>query len=298
MTCANINQVSIIIPAKNEGPNVRLTVESFLNTESSVLFELIVVNDASQDDCCRFLEEDAGLWQGRGVKLINAEGVGSARARNLGAAHAAGDILVFSDAHVVVEKDWLEKMVATMGHPVVDVLTPGIADYHNPANAGFGQTWNERLEIRWLAAPAGVCPVPLAPGGLVAFKREAFRSVGGFERGFKIWGYEDVEMSLKCWLFGFGVFVTPEVTVKHIFRTKHTYYVSFNEVNFNLMRMAASHFNRARLAKTIAMIQAMPNTAAILAEIALSDVWGQRRDYFNRRKHDDDWFMEQFRIPF
>lgn len=298
MTRTETGRASIIIPAKNEGGNVKMTVESFLRTSGSVPYQIIVVDDASQDDCCRFLAEDEGYWQERAVRLVTTVGIGSANARNLGAAHAAGDILVFSDAHVTVEPDWLDRMVATMSHPAVDVLTPGIADYHNPSNVGFGQTWNDRLEIGWLAAPKAVCPVPLAPGGLVAFKKEAFRSVGGFEQGFKIWGYEDVELSFKCWLFGFGVFVTPDVTVRHIFRTKHTYYISFDEVNYNLMRMAISHFNRERLAKTITMIRPKPNIEKILAEITLSDVWEQRRDYLSRRKYDDDWFMAKFKIPY
>jgi len=298
MTGPKMEKVSIIIPAKNEGANVEMTVDSFLQTSSAVSFELIVVNDASEDDCCRFLAENEGYWLNLGVKLITTGGIGSANARNLGASHAAGDILIFSDAHVVVEKDWLDKMAVPMRHPVIDVLVPGIADYHNPVNAGFGQTWDNRLEIRWLKAPPGVCPVPLAPGGLLAIKKEAFSCVGGFERGFKIWGYEDVELSLKCWLFGFGVYTTPHVTVRHIFRPQHTYYVSFDEVNYNLLQMAISHFNSQRLAKTIAMISPMPKIEKILAEITLSDVLEQRRDYFNRRKYDDDWFMAKFKIPY
>lgn len=298
MENTKIEKASIIVPAKNEGVNVKMTVESFLQTSGSIPFELIVVNDASEDDCCRFLAEKEDYWQERGVRLITTDGIGAANARNLGAASATGDILVFSDAHVVVGRDWLEKMAATMVHPSVGVLTVGIADFNNPINVGFGQTWNKKLEIRWLKKPSHICPVPLSPGGLVAFKKEVFRSVGGFETGFKIWGYEDVELSFKCWLFGFGVYVTPYVTVRHIFRNTHTYYVSFDEVNYNLMRMAISHFNPQRLAKTIDMIKIMPNIEKALAEITLSDVWEQRRDYFARRKHDNDWFMNKFKIPY
>lgn len=298
MERAKIEQVSIIIPAKNEGANVKMTVDSIVNTSSTIPYEVIVVDDASQDDCCRFLAENEGYWQGKGVKLIRTGGLGSANARNMGAGHAAGDMLVFSDAHVVVEKDWLEKMAAAMSQPGVDVLAPGIADFNNPHIVGFGQTWNEKLEIQWLRAPRDVSPIPLAPGGLEAVKKETFHRVGGFEKGFKIWGYEDVEFSFKCWLFGFGVYVTPDVTVKHVFRSRHTYYVSYKEVYYNLMRMAVSHFGRERLAKTVNLIMSAPEVENILAEITLSDVWEQRKDYFNQRKYDDDWFMNKFQIPF
>lgn len=298
MKGTKIEKVSIIIPVKNEGNNVKTTVESIVNTPSKIPYEVIVVNDASEDGCCRFLEENRDYWQGKGVRLIKTTGIGAANARNLGAGHAAGDILIFSDAHIFVEKDWLDKMAATMSQPGIDVLAPGIAAYGNPERLGFGQTWNEKLETKWLPAPQDVSPIPLAPGGLEALKKEAFHTVGGFETGFKIWGYEDVELSFKCWLFGFGVYTTPEVTVQHIFRTRHPYYISFDQVNYNLMRMAISHFNKARITKAINMIKFMPNTEKILTEIALSDTWEQRRDYLNKRKCDDDWFMNKFQIPF
>ncbi|MHB9093096.1 MAG: glycosyltransferase [Eubacteriales bacterium] len=291
-------KVSIIIPAKNEGANVKMTVESIINSSSSILYEVIVIDDGSEDDCCRFLLENENYWQENGVKLFRTDGLGSSNARNFGASHAKGDILIFSDAHVTVEKGWMEKIVATISQPGIDVLVPGIADYGNPAAVGYGQTWSEKLEVAWLPAPQEVRSVPIAPSGLVAVKKEVFHSVGGFEKGFKIWGYEDVEFSLKCWLFGFNVYATPEVIVKHIFRKRHVYFVSTKEVNYNLIRMAVSHFSRERLAKTLNMIKTTPSVEMILAEIAVSDSWEQRKEYFNKRKYDDDWFMNKFQIPY
>lgn len=294
----NETKVSIVIPAKNEGANVKMTVESIIAASSSIPYEVIVVDDGSNDDCCRFLLENEQYRQENGVKLLRTDGIGAANARNMGAGNAKGDILVFSDAHVTVEKEWMERMTATLAQPGIDVLAPGIADYSNPAAVGFGQTWDEKLEVGWLPAPQEVSAVPLAPGGLLMVKKEVFDSVGGFEKGFKIWGCEDVEFSLKCWLFGFGVYVTPEVTVKHIFRKRHVYFVSLKEVNYNLIRMAVSHFNKERLAKTLNKIKSTPMLTDILAEIAISNTWEQRKEYFNKRKYDDDWFMNKFQIPY
>jgi len=299
MSNTKIKKASIIIPVKNEGANVKMTLDSILNTSRVVSYEVIVVDDASEDDCCRFLEKNKSYWQRKGVRLIRTTGLGSANARNMGVGYATGDILVFCDAHVLVEKDWLEKMAAAMSEPGIDVLTPGIADHGNSSCVGFGQTWDEKLEAKWLiSAPPDISPIPLAPGGFEAVKKEAFSRVGGFEKGFKIWGHEDVEFSFKCWLFGFGVYVIPGVIVQHVFRPRHTYYVSCREVNYNLMRMALSHFNKERIARTIDMIKDAADNEKVLAEVALSDIWEQRKAYFNRRQYDDDWFMKKFQIPF
>lgn len=294
----NVAKVSIIIPAKNESTNVKMTLESITETPVDIPMEIIVIDDGSEDNCCRFIMENEDGWREKGVKFIRTAGIGLANAKNMGADQANGEVLVFSDAHILVEKDWLTKLMATMSQPGVDVLTPAIADFSNPTNVGYGQTWNEKLEVNWLPAPKEISPIPLAPGGFEAVKKEAFVKVGGFDRGFKIWGYEDVEFSFKCWLFGFGVYVTPEVTVKHVFRARHTYYISFNEVNFNLLRMAVSHFNQQRLAKTVNMIKTMPNIEQIITDVAFSDVWAQRKSYLELRQFDDDWFMQKFKIPY
>lgn len=291
-------KVSIIIPAKNEAGHVNMTVGSMVNTPSSVPYEIIVVDDYSSDKCCQFIADNEGYWQEKGVKLITTGGLGAANARNLGASHAKGEILIFSDAHVTVENEWLEKIVATITQPGIDVLVPGIADFGNPAAMGFGQTWDAKLDTVWLPKPQEVSPVPIAPSGLVAVKREVFDSVGGFERGFKIWGYEDVEFSLKCWLFGFQAYATPEVIVKHIFRKRHVYSITPKEVYYNLIRMAVSHFNRERIIKTLHKIKLMTFLENILVEIAVSDAWEQRKEYLNKRKYDDDWFMNTFQIPY
>lgn len=291
-------KVSIIIPAKNEAGNVKMTVESMVNTPSSVPYEIIVVDDNSNDRCCQFIAENEVYWREKGVKLITTGGLGAANARNMGASYATGEILIFSDAHVTVESEWLEKLVATITQPGIDLLVPGIADFGNPAAMGFGQTWDAKLDTVWLPKPQEVSPVPIAPSGLVAVKREVFDSAGGFEKGFKIWGYEDVEFSLKCWLFGFKAYATPEVIVKHVFRKRHVYSITPKEVYYNLIRMAVSHFNRERIIKTIHKIKLMPFLEDILTEIAVSDAYEQRKEYLNKRKYDDDWFMNTFQIPY
>lgn len=70
--------ISIIFPVKNEGDNVK----------TNYLFEVIVVNDKSTDNCCGFLQT---YYQKDRVKLIYSIGIGAANARNLGAKNVSGD---------------------------------------------------------------------------------------------------------------------------------------------------------------------------------------------------------------
>lgn len=288
---------SIIIPCKNEGDNVKITVDSLMASLPPSGVEILVVDDMSQDGCCDFLQTDTRFSK---VKYIFSPGLGAAGARNYGANEAKGEYLVFCDAHTTFQQGWLENLLNTFNRHGVDAVSPAIGSITNPAATGYGQTWNERLETVWLPTPAKMVPfrVPLLPGGCLAVRTNVFHQVGGFDRGFIVWGCEDVELSLKLWLFGYELYVNPAVKILHLFRQKHPYRVTFDHVNYNLLRMAYSHFNNARIDKVIALIKPYGKSEKLIRKVIKGGVLDQRQDYFRRRKRDDNLFMYEFQIPF
>ncbi|GAB6158421.1 hypothetical protein JCM39194_16210 [Desulfotomaculum varum] len=289
-------QVSIVIPCKNEGDLIKQTITSILDTPVRLSYDITVVNDGSNDGCCTFLQ---GRRQDARVKLINTPGIGAANARNLGARHAAGRLLVFCDAHITVEEDWLDLLAEDLAVEGVGAVAPGIANLNNVYAIGYGLTWNEKMEARWLPCPGGVAEVPFAPGGCVAVKRQVFQDVGGFERGFRIYGFEDAEFSLKLWLFGYRVMVDPGVVIKHYFRESLPYYITMQDYAYNALRLALSHFQPRRVAKVIDMFAYLKNIGSLVSEVLFaSNALQQRQQYFRRRKYQDDWFMDKFQIPF
>jgi hypothetical protein len=75
--------VSIVLPAYNEGPRLCQTLAAIRDT-TSVSYEVIVVNDASTDSCCDVLRADPPPFENLVlVDLPRRHGV--AHARNLGA---------------------------------------------------------------------------------------------------------------------------------------------------------------------------------------------------------------------
>ncbi len=287
---------SIVIPVKNEGQSIKMTVDSILKTHPDSQYEIIVVDDKSTDYCCSFLKTTE--YQLPNLKLITTLGVGAANARNIGAQHAEGNVLVFCDAHITVPPHWLNKMEDCFSSKDVDGLSPAIASMTNPNAVGYGQTWNGRLEISWLPRPTDIKASPLLPGGCQAFRREAFLKTGGYDKGFRVWGREDEEISLKMWLFGFNLFVTPDIKILHLFRERHPYLVTQDHVHYNFLRMACSHFNEERLARSFSLLSGQKNFTKLLASTLLSDVISQRAHYLAQRSRTDDWFMNHFAIPF
>ncbi|CCO08549.1 glycosyltransferase [Desulforamulus hydrothermalis] len=288
--------VSIIIPCKNEDLNLKKTIDNIRSHNVNTAYEIIVVNDGSEDQCCDFLSGK----DYQDLRLILTSGVGAAGARNTGAEQAQGDILVFCDAHVAVCDNWLDGLVASLREHRAQAVCPAVADMKTGRTVGYGQTWNRALNVSWLQEkPAAGTEVPLAGGCALAVEREVFGKIGGFDRYFQVWGREDEEICLKLWLFGYRLVVEPSVVVQHLFRSSHPYRVTNNHVIHNLLCLAYSHFNRRRLAKTIDLVKTNPYFPALLSDLLLHEgLREQRRLYLSTRVYDDNYYFDKFKISF
>jgi glycosyltransferase involved in cell wall biosynthesis len=292
---ANKPLVSLIMPVKNEGKHIKNTIESAFSVKTDCDFEIVVVDDDSQDGCCYFLKKN----KNEKIKLINTEGLGAANARNAGAEHAKGDIFIFCDAHLFFEDYWIDRLIEPIQKGIADATNPGIADVKNPENIGYGYTWNENLEPKWnREKKKEPYPSPLLAGGCLAISRKAFEDIDGFERGFRVWGREDEEISLKLWLFGYKCYIVPDVTVLHVFRpTAPPFELKWEHVDYNLLRMAFLHFNYERIYNSTKQIKYSLKTL-LMAELLQTDILEKRALYEQKRKYDDDWYMKKFNIPF
>lgn len=286
--------VSIIFPVKNEGKNVRSTLDSLFSSETNYPFEVIVVNDGSTDSCCDFL---TNYHKKNHVKLIQSNGIGAANARNLGAKNASGEYLIFCDAHLEFENWWIDQLIKCLVSEKTDAVTPAIGSIGNSEFIGYGQTLNPNLRTKWNEKQNKLFETAVLPGGCFAISKTVFEDVGGFETGFKTWGYEDIELSIKLWLFGYRCHVQPNVKILHLFRKAHPYKVSYEDVSYNLLRLAFSHFNSIRIKKCRKMI--MPGKASMIeSQVRQDGVNKQRVAYFLKRKYNDDWYFKKFNIDF
>ena len=286
--------VSIILPCKNEGNHVKNTLDSLQSTATSIRYEIIVVDDGSQDGCVERIKNYPKYSR---VKFLKSESIGSAKARNFGAEYAGGDFLVFCDAHVFVEAFWLDKLLSTFTSPEIGAVSPAIAPHDNVGAVGYGQSMTERLEAKWhIIKPQDIQPVTLLPGGCVIYRREVFEEIGSFNKGFRVWGLEDLEISYRTWIMGYTCLVNPGVKVLHVFRPKHPYRVTMEDVNYNMIYLAFAHFKPERIRKILDLVKNYPAFNQVLIAVIFSDVWRQRAHYNKVRKYDDDWFFDKFNI--
>ncbi|MCD6434036.1 MAG: glycosyltransferase family 2 protein, partial [Candidatus Diapherotrites archaeon] len=100
--------ISIVVPAYNAEKTIADCINSLLK-QTKKAKEIIVVDDASSDNTAEIVKKIAKRH--KEVKLISLkENSGPARARNIGARKAKGEIIVFVDADCVAKENFLEEI--------------------------------------------------------------------------------------------------------------------------------------------------------------------------------------------
>lgn len=101
-------KISIIIPTYNE-EKVLIECLDSLSKQTLADFEVIVVDDGSTDQTLQTLQELR--IKNYELRILKQNHKGAGAARNLGAGKAKGEILVFVDADMTFERDFLKKLI-------------------------------------------------------------------------------------------------------------------------------------------------------------------------------------------
>ncbi len=184
--------------------------------------ELVVVDSASDSDATR------RVAKARGARVVRAERKGLSRARNLGVASTAAEIVVFTDDDCRPQPDWLDQLAA--GFDADDVgfvlgqVRADVADAHLPFDAA-----RPRPAARF-TGPTD--PIELGNGACMAFRRDAYVACGGADErlgaGTRLRSAEDHDLFCRMlyhhWV---GVYV-PEALVLHRDWRTHREVVLYN----------------------------------------------------------------------
>lgn len=285
-------RISVVIITRNEGQELNATVTNFQETLPAGNRELIVVDDGSTDGSAAFLEEMPE------VRLLHSDGLGVARARNFGASHATGDIILFSDAHIRAPQGWDEHIVNALRGETVGAVAPGIYSITEPERRGFGlDLAGPDLRTHWrVRRGPGPYPSAVLPGCFLAMRRETFARTGGFDPGMRQLGGNDNEISCRFWLLGYELLVVPEVEVGHLFRKTTPYEARWAALVHNRLRMAFVHFDAGRVERVLRALRAYDAFPCAMAMMLDTDVFDRRAQVAASRRFDDSWYFQKFAL--
>ena len=166
-------QVSVIITAYNEERDLAAKLENTLLLDYPAdKLEIIVASDCSNDRT----DEIAKQYKARGVRLYRQrERLGKTSAQNMAVEQARGEVILFSDATTLYNKDVLRQMLPSFADETVGCVA-GRLIYVDPADSSVGQGarsyWGYETFLKH--HESRVCSLIGASGCLYAVRRSAY----------------------------------------------------------------------------------------------------------------------------
>ena len=198
-------KASVIIPVRNGSKTIKKCLKAVLAQNVGQKFEVIVVDDGSTDNTIGIVKRFPK------VKLIQQEPLGPAVARNNGARHAKGEIVVFTDADCIPEKNWLEEMLKPFEDKSIAGVQGAYRTRQHELMARFTQLEIEYRYEKMLSSEK----IDWIGSYSAAYNRSLFLELNGFNRDFKKASGEDPDLSYSIQEKGYRIEFNPKAIVYH-----------------------------------------------------------------------------------
>jgi len=210
--------VSIIIPTYNRCEFLLKALESLIRQDANgqLLFEILVVDDASTDDT-KTLVQDLMRKYDNLIRLIEGEGNGVACARNKGIEEAKGECIAFMDDDQLAGPAWLNSLIGTASSKrarcVVGkrlLLLPDLISI--PLNSRLRCYFGEEI---WGEKARSLFSEEIPNTGNALLEKDLFNEVGFFDPS-NSYGGDDTEFFFRLKKAGIHIWYTPEAVMYHV----------------------------------------------------------------------------------
>lgn len=201
---------TVIIPALNAESWLPRQLRALDSQTFPGTWEVIVADNGSSDRTAESAEATRGSLNLRVVDASAQRGI--SYARNEGARHAKGSLLVFCDADDVVSRTWLAAMVDGLEH--FDIVG-GRLEYEH-LNEAATRLW--RAPIASDTLPTALDFLPFAVGANFGVRRRLFELLQGCDVAFPIC-CDDVDFCWRGQLSGCTIGFAKDAVVHYQLRT-------------------------------------------------------------------------------
>jgi len=208
------NKASIIIPNYNGKDLLSECLPSVIKAiDLDEGHEIIVVDDGSSDGSVSFLEKNFPS-----VRIILLDkNVGFGAACNIGVQKSMNPVVVLLNSDIKVSKEFLLPLLEAMKNEDIFAVSGKVFQWDEKSvyverttakqTAGMLTISTEPADTRQMTLYAG--------GGMAAFDREKFLSLGGFDDLYSPFYYEDLDLSYRAWKKGWKVLYEPKSVMYH-----------------------------------------------------------------------------------
>lgn len=208
-------RISVVVPVYNRSDQLRQLLVALADQDYPLAnFEVLVCDDGSTENLASIIQESCQR-SGLSVLHLRQANHGAGAARNLGLAHADGEIIAFTDSDCVPAREWLSQISRTFEDPTVGIaggkvdsrlaehVSGRCVNFVMSSMLGSGGARNPQTGLHMKYYPR-TCNL--------AVRRELAREAGGFStysHG------EDLEFSHKVLKLGVRVAFVESAVILH-----------------------------------------------------------------------------------
>jgi glycosyltransferase involved in cell wall biosynthesis len=200
--------ISIIIPVFNSEKTIRYTLEG-LENQTIRDFEVIIVDDGSTDSSSKLINDFFSQNKYKAT-LMHQKNAGPAKARNLGALKADGEILLFLDSDCVTPDNWIKEMIWPLGNNVV-----GSNCGYKVRNAQYLIARYIDYEIAYRHKKLKNKKINTVGTYSACILKRVFKEIGGFDTTYKHASGEDFDLAFTISKLKYEFVFTDRTFVYH-----------------------------------------------------------------------------------
>lgn len=189
----NIIKASVLIAARNEEKNIEKLLQSIYNqTFPKELYEVIIVDDHSEDDTKKIVNNFINNYKDINIRLLEAEYEGKKKAISQALHNAENELIMVTDADCELNSEWIESIVAFYQEKKCKmILAPVLL---SPAN-NFFEKMQVLEHLSLIASTAGSASIGfpvMCNGANMAYERKAALEVEKLRHDFNIPSGDDM----------------------------------------------------------------------------------------------------------
>lgn len=186
-------KVSVIVPTYNCQATIAETIDS-VRSQTIIYWELICVDDGSSDNTCKIIETYSRI-DGR-IKLLKRNRLpkGGSVCRNIGAANASGQYLLFLDSDDLLSADCLSQRLKKIQEGNNDFIVAQYATFTHSVDLFQTRKAEKIPKEKYKCCFAGL--VAVWQTMCTFWRKEFFLSIGGFDERFS--RLQDIEIHFRA----------------------------------------------------------------------------------------------------
>ena len=210
--------VSIVIPVHNNFEVTYQCLAALLIAESSIDFEVVVVDDGSSDQTLEILSAVSGIHN-----IRNEVCRGFLHACNSGVSHAKGDYVVLLNNDTKVTAGWLNELLAVFDNFVgIGLVGPKLIYPSGVLQEAGGIVWGNGSPMNYGRNGDSDDPrycytrqVDYLSGACLMFRKSVWNEMGGFSEIYAPAYFEDTDLAFRIREKGYKTVYAPLSQVIH-----------------------------------------------------------------------------------